>query len=331
MEGPFFVLPSLRGSAVNLTKNQLNSILNEDERYISVSAFDASELIAPASLTGTPFLDFCGLHGFNTILTFRSCFQGLHSSAPSTDATFSADHDKGRIALNTKKWMDIVAVVKPAFAVCPSDSIPLSEPSEKKRKAVAIRNGKWEICAKEVPSVTHILYPDSFLDKESIFISTIPGNENLFEFASQLSQIQSKHPKGISMVSLASFPQFIAALSNSVTFIESPLPWNLSEKGIALVATLDENAACSRSSVLLDLNDHAFQRDIRPLQEGCQCYTCCRHTRAYIYHLLTVQEMNSGILLSIHNLFTVIQIVRTFRATPLKDRPHLINVLISQC
>jgi tRNA-guanine family transglycosylase len=35
---------------------------------------------------------------------------------------------------------------------------------------------------------------------------------------------------------------------------------------------------------------------------GCDCYTCKHYTRAYIYHMLEVKEMNANILLAIHNM-----------------------------
>ncbi|KAG8450069.1 hypothetical protein GDO86_002622 [Hymenochirus boettgeri] len=49
------------------------------------------------------------------------------------------------------------------------------------------------------------------------------------------------------------------------------------------------------------LKEKRFQEDFRPLIEGCACFSCRRHTRAYIHHLLTVKELLAGILLMIHN------------------------------
>jgi len=39
----------------------------------------------------------------------------------------------------------------------------------------------------------------------------------------------------------------------------------------------------------------------KPLQEGCDCYCCKNYTRAYLYHLFEVNEINANILLGIHN------------------------------
>lgn len=38
------------------------------------------------------------------------------------------------------------------------------------------------------------------------------------------------------------------------------------------------------------------------MTHGCDCYTCKHYTRAYIYHMLEVKEMNANILLAIHNM-----------------------------
>ncbi|KAL7797511.1 tRNA-guanine(15) transglycosylase-like protein [Trichoderma ceciliae] len=38
-----------------------------------------------------------------------------------------------------------------------------------------------------------------------------------------------------------------------------------------------------------------------PLSEGCQCYTCSKHHRAYLHHLLNAKEMLGWNLLQIHN------------------------------
>lgn len=51
----------------------------------------------------------------------------------------------------------------------------------------------------------------------------------------------------------------------------------------------------------MNLHDGAFELDQRPLIEGCACYACQKHTRAYIHHLINTHEMLATILLVIHN------------------------------
>jgi queuine tRNA-ribosyltransferase subunit QTRTD1 len=44
-----------------------------------------------------------------------------------------------------------------------------------------------------------------------------------------------------------------------------------------------------------------MKTDTRPLVEGCSCYACTRHHRAYLVHLLSAKEMTAWVLLQIHN------------------------------
>jgi queuine tRNA-ribosyltransferase subunit QTRTD1 len=41
--------------------------------------------------------------------------------------------------------------------------------------------------------------------------------------------------------------------------------------------------------------------DKGPLVQGCSCFTCRNHSRAYIHHLLLTHEMLAGVLLEMHN------------------------------
>jgi len=53
----------------------------------------------------------------------------------------------------------------------------------------------------------------------------------------------------------------------------------------------------------LNLFNAAFTRDYAKLDEGCDCYTCTRFTRAYLAHLFRAKEMLGPRLLSYHNVY----------------------------
>lgn len=53
----------------------------------------------------------------------------------------------------------------------------------------------------------------------------------------------------------------------------------------------------------LNLMNARFERDDRPLEEGCECPVCRRYTRAYIRHLLKAKEMLGLRCLVTHNLY----------------------------
>lgn len=54
---------------------------------------------------------------------------------------------------------------------------------------------------------------------------------------------------------------------------------------------------------VLNLNNKKFERDERPLQEGCNCPACRNYTRSYIRHLIKAKEMLGMRLCVLHNLY----------------------------
>ncbi|RMF40635.1 MAG: tRNA-guanine transglycosylase, partial [Anaerolineae bacterium] len=64
--------------------------------------------------------------------------------------------------------------------------------------------------------------------------------------------------------------------------------------------------------------EHA--RDPRPIDETCTCYTCQHFSRAYLRHLIQAREMLAATLLSIHNIHTLLNLVREMREAILQGR-----------
>ena len=63
----------------------------------------------------------------------------------------------------------------------------------------------------------------------------------------------------------------------------------------------------------LNLRNRQYMMDQRPLDSVCHCEVCQQYTRAYIRHLFVAKEMLGPILLSIHNIYYLIQFVSAIR------------------
>jgi queuine tRNA-ribosyltransferase len=50
------------------------------------------------------------------------------------------------------------------------------------------------------------------------------------------------------------------------------------------------------------LTDSRYRADMFPIDPTCGCYTCRTHTRAYLNHLLRVNEVLAATLCSVHNI-----------------------------
>lgn len=70
--------------------------------------------------------------------------------------------------------------------------------------------------------------------------------------------------------------------------------------------------AFSRSGKM-NLKNAQYKEDFNPLEESCDCYTCKNFTRAYIRHLITLDEMLGARLLSIHNTRFLIKMMEEVR------------------
>ncbi|MCQ2521477.1 MAG: tRNA guanosine(34) transglycosylase Tgt [Lachnospiraceae bacterium] len=53
----------------------------------------------------------------------------------------------------------------------------------------------------------------------------------------------------------------------------------------------------------MNLKNAQYERDMRPIEEGCECPACKRYSRAYIRHLLKAEEMLGLRLCVTHNLY----------------------------
>jgi len=65
----------------------------------------------------------------------------------------------------------------------------------------------------------------------------------------------------------------------------------------------------------INLHNAEFAKDLAPLVEGCECYTCTHYTRAYVAHLFRADEMFAGTLASIHNLYFIVRLVDRIRGS----------------
>lgn len=69
----------------------------------------------------------------------------------------------------------------------------------------------------------------------------------------------------------------------------------------------------AESTVLLRVLLCCCRMDKGPLVQGCSCFTCQNHSRAYIHHLLQTHEMLAGVLLEMHNTHWWLQFFAAIR------------------
>ncbi len=63
----------------------------------------------------------------------------------------------------------------------------------------------------------------------------------------------------------------------------------------------------------LNIRRAEYATDLRPIEEGCECYTCRNFSRAYLRHLAVAGEILSARLNTLHNLHFYQQLMRAMR------------------
>lgn len=70
----------------------------------------------------------------------------------------------------------------------------------------------------------------------------------------------------------------------------------------------------------LVIKNAQYEHDFHPIDKHCNCYTCRNYSRAYIRHLVRVNEIFGLRLLTIHNLHFLIDFMRQMRQSIMEDR-----------
>ncbi|MEK7526869.1 MAG: tRNA guanosine(34) transglycosylase Tgt [Patescibacteria group bacterium] len=94
----------------------------------------------------------------------------------------------------------------------------------------------------------------------------------------------------------------IAAIENGCDLFDCVAPTRMARNGSLYTASGKINILNAR-----------FREDFSPIQKNCECYTCQNFTRAYLAHLFRAKEILASTLASIHNLYFIINLVKTAR------------------
>ena len=69
----------------------------------------------------------------------------------------------------------------------------------------------------------------------------------------------------------------------------------------------------------INMRNARFTHDLGPLDPQCECPVCTQYTRSYLRHLVKVDEMLGGILLSMHNTYFLLNLAAQAREAILAD------------
>ena len=87
-----------------------------------------------------------------------------------------------------------------------------------------------------------------------------------------------------------------------------------------LPTRIARNGTALTSHGRLVVRNAAYKDDFSPLDHECDCYTCKNYSRAYIRHLVNVNEILGARLLTYHNLYFLLKMCKNIRQAIMEDR-----------
>jgi queuine tRNA-ribosyltransferase len=96
--------------------------------------------------------------------------------------------------------------------------------------------------------------------------------------------------------------QMIELIARGVDMFDCVLPTRVARNGTAY----------TRKGAI-GIKGGGFKADFRPIEEGCDCYACRTFTRAYLRHLLNVNEILGLRMLSVHNSHMFLKVMAEAR------------------
>ena len=304
----------------------------------AVSSIDLKDIKCQVELCNTYHLhvrpgdrlihDLGGLHSFmnwdRPILTDSGGFQVFSLASlrkiKEEGVTFNSHIDGRKIFMGPEESMQIQSNLGSTIAMA-FDECPSSRAEYKYVHDSVMRTTRWlERCDKELRRLNSL---DDTVNKEQMLFGINQGA--VFE------DIRIEHAKRITELDLPGYA--IGGLAVGETheemyrIIECTVPNLPSDKpvylmGVGTPANILEGVErgidffdCvypSRNGRHGHLYTHKgkinlfnakYEKDLRPIEEGCMCPACRSHSRAYIRHLLKAKEMLGMRLCVLHNLY----------------------------
>lgn len=247
----------------------------------------------------------------------------LKCPTQNTHSSLAISTSVGFASLNIEDYNDAVDSLCPDGSLTAVDLVQEDKISVKRLEKSADRTHAWlrDRLADNNNATENDIKPALFAsilpiekEQQSFYLADMSN-----EFASKLSGFclyaststevipsDLHHLPRIYLTDPASPHEVLKAVACGVDLISTPFVSKTSEHGIAFDFTFPIIARGAPQPLGRDMWSSSYATSLTALSPSCECYTCTRHHRAYVHHLLQAREMLAWTLLQIHN-FAVLE------------------------
>ncbi|KAF4464067.1 queuine tRNA-ribosyltransferase [Fusarium albosuccineum] len=325
METPNYVAVASRGAIPHLTPDNVAKHTSLDAAYLAIEDF--LEKKEPPVLKLSPDTPR-NLQAFTAFPSDRALVLGPRRfPAVTTPVGNGAHHlsiftSTGFRNLTIPEFAKTIELTQPDIAIPPADLFHTSTTPQSKRQIRMVeRTEEW------VDEFFRLLDPQGRLKDlgVSVFAPILPVEyplqwdylrylaEDVRECLSGLAVYDvSLVPELVNYPSLGALPRLsfgpsktpqdlLRQISLGIDVCAVPFANTASDAGIALSFVFPSPESQSMQPLGIDMWSPEHTTSLQPLVNGCKCYTCINHHRAFIKHLLNAKEMLGWNLLQIHN------------------------------
>ncbi|OHW94659.1 queuine tRNA-ribosyltransferase [Colletotrichum incanum] len=340
IETPNYIAVASRGVVPHVTPDNLEKHTSISAAYMALEDFiekkNPSALSIP-SPDKKPLHTFsCLPEGMATVLAPRRC--PAIKTPVGNGANFMAVFTStGFRNLTTDEYSAAVETLKPDIAIGPADLFHTSTmPVPKKLVRMAERTEEWtdsfltprrrealkEAGVSVFAPVLAVPYPIQWEHLRHLADDVIDSISGLAIYdVDLLPDIEDNYEPLVSLPRLSLHipvtPQAILRqIALGVDVCTIPFVNAISDAGVALSFTFPP---LSQSDAILPLGEDMWssqnETSLKPFVEGCKCYACTTHHRAFLHHLLNAKEMLGWTLLQVHNHQVMTDFFAGIRAT----------------
>lgn len=223
-----------------------------------------------------------------------------------------------------KDYVEATSILQPDIIVGPGDiPVDTKQISRKKKVKITDRTTRWmqeQVQYRRDKEGTGLGQPALFapllpleVEAQSDYIGHIV--DEMTDQVQGLAVYDTCSLKGLpsaletlpkmSFTDPASPHTLLREIAQGLDIFTVPFIGAVTDAGIALDFSFPVKAGQTESQELkplgVDMWPSTFAADLSPLREGCPCYACTNHHKAYLQHLLSAKEMLGWVLLQIHN------------------------------
>ncbi|XP_022849196.1 queuine tRNA-ribosyltransferase accessory subunit 2-like isoform X1 [Olea europaea var. sylvestris] len=344
LETPALLLTTRKGLPVFISPDLLPSLPSPDSRLLQFSPLHFLDSISPKTMSEVGGLhQMLGLKEHIFVAIPRDSILSLPDYGSTNKIGASFETPCGRRLIKPAEYMQMISSMKPNMWATLADEVP-AWVSEKRNRASVDRTVRWlnDCITSNLATTSGGAVFGSIVGGSSVeerqrcaqevaqqnvsgyYIGSFGLGESMEERPALLSAVTDilpdEKPRQISGLGLPE--EVLQGVAAGIDLFDSAYIYHLTLGGFALIFHPEKTSRhgyddqlrdTSSDDTKINLKATIYRKDLSPIVEGCNCYTCQNHTKAYINHLFNVHEMLAQILLEIHNTHHYLGFFRLIR------------------